>query len=311
MALGQATEREFTAPAGSLTVLLACGWSRRGRLLTVLESSRRKGLGVVAGARDAERGPGTANPGGREPAADEAEQLRFVADRVRRWLGEHPEEPRELDAGTEAIVAMACCWSTAVTHALAERPMTLPELDEQVRAIDSEEVLLEHVEALVETGQAQAARRGGELRYALTEWGVRAIAPLVAAARCEANFPREDVLAPEVLDAEAAFQLTLPLLRLPGELHGACSLKVLVPAESPDEDLLFAGASVEVADGRVASSSILLEESPQTWITGSAKSWCEAVIDPSSPSGLQLGGDTGLGEALLRALHEALFGEPR
>jgi len=69
----------------------------------------------------------------------------------------------------------------------------------------------------------------------------------------------------------------------------------------------MAGATVEVAQGAVASISPLLDEDPETWVTGSPLGWCETVIDPSAEK-LHAGGDTELTGALLTALHERLFG---
>ena len=70
-----------------------------------------------------------------------------------------------------------------------------------------------------------------------------------------------------------------------------------------------AGATVEVRRGRVVSSSILLEQDPHTWATGSPVEWCDAVVDPTTVR-LETGGDTQLTGALLAALHERLFGAP-
>ena len=76
------------------------------------------------------------------------------------------------------------------------------------------------------------------------------------------------------------------------------------------EEPLRAGATVEVRGGRVVSSSILLEQDPDTWATGSPVEWCDAVVDPTAATRLETGGDTQLTGALLAALHEKLFGTP-
>ena len=99
-----------------------------------------------------------------------------------------------------------------------------------------------------------------------------------------------------------AEQLAAPLLELPADLHGPCHLSVQLAGEEP----LRAGATVEVRRGRVVSSSILLEQDPDTWATGSPVEWCDAVVDPTAVR-LETGGDTELVGALLKALNERLF----
>lgn len=279
----------FTAPAGALTLLSISGWSDREALLEVLESSRHNGLHELIELRDGD---------------SQAEQLPFVTRTLERWLRACPAGPLEPGpAAAEAIAAMACCWSAAVTHALADAPRTLSELDPEVPAIYSVEITREHVEALVRTGQAETTAVDGRLRYALTEWGREAAAPLIAAAHHEIHFPQDDVMAPEILDVEATFQLIVPLLRLSSDLHGECHLSVQLSGEKP----LRAGATVQASGGRIVSSSILLEENPETWVTGSPMDWCETVVDPSVAR-LKSGGDTELADALVQGLHERLFG---
>jgi len=276
-----------------LTLLRASGWPRRAAALQMLVRSRETGLGELLRRREHE-GAGE-------------DRLRVVAA-LERWLGRRPDGPLDLGpAGSEAIVAMTCSWSVALTHALAGAPRTMAELHEEVTAFYTKEALREHVEAMVRTGQAEPLYGAGEeeTRYALTTWGMEALAPLIVAVRHECRFPQADILPPELLDAEAAFQVSLPLLKLPAELRGRCRLAVLLEGKEPAP----AGATVEVAGGRVVSSSILLEEDPETWVTGTPLQWCEAVIDPATATKLDVGGDTALAGALLAALHERLFGD--
>lgn len=292
MVAGGATEREFDSPAAVTTLLQVSGWPQGEALLEMLHASREIGFGELLRRRqDARAGE---------------DGLRFVADTLERWLRRHPGGPLDLGpAGSEAIVAMICSWSVALTHALAHEPRSIEEIEGEVPAFDSEKAMHEHIEALVRTGQAEPLRGDdrGKTRYALTEWGMEALTPLIAAAHYECRFPREEILPPEVLDAEAAFQVSLPLLRLPPELRGTCRLSVLLPGEEPAP----AGATVEVAGGRVVSSSILLEQDPETWVTGTPLQWCEAIVNPVAAAKLDVGGDAALAGALLDALHERLF----
>lgn len=261
----------------------------------MLQRSRETGLGELLRRREA-------GDAGRS-------ELPFVADTLERWLRRHPGDPLDLDpAGAETVVAMICSWSVGLTHALARGPRTMVQIDDEVIAFDSRDAMREHVEALVRTDQAEPlyGEDADETRYALTEWGLEALAPLVAAARHECRFPCEEILPPETLDAEAAFQVSLPLLKLPSGLRGTCRLGVLLPGEEP----VTAGATVDVAGGRVVSSSILLERDPETWATGTPLQWCDAIVNPAAAAKLDLGGDTALAGALLEALHKRLFGEP-
>lgn len=74
----------------------------------------------------------------------------------------------------------------------------------------------------------------------------------------------------------------------------------------PDDKHLLAGATVEVREGRIASTSILLAQKPKTWATGSPVEWCDAVVDLASGL-LDIGGDTDLAKVLLDALHRRLL----
>ncbi|HET9162463.1 MAG TPA: hypothetical protein VFN89_03325 [Solirubrobacterales bacterium] len=336
---GEATESDFTARAGALTLLFVSGSMDRGDLLGLLEEAQSGGLlapngGVLPDAEeiaaedarqseleaerddtgeldDAVEGGGSPVPppsgligqDTRLRASSKGEEFLFVAFAIERWLRNCPNGPLELGLrGAHALAPLVCCWSATVTHALAPEPLTLAELDRAVSVLDADTVA-EHVEAMERCGQVEALPGGEETRYALTDWGREAIAPIVAAVRFERHYPDDDVLPPDVFDVEAAFQMALPLLRLPPHLRGSCRLGVQIPSEEP----LMAGATVQVERGCVPSSSALLDEAPDTWVTGSPLDWCETVVDPSAAR-LESGGDTELAGALLQALHETLFG---
>jgi DNA-binding transcriptional ArsR family regulator len=236
-------------------------------------------------------------------ASAKGEQFLFVAFALERWLHNCPDGPLQLGPeGGAAIAPLVCCWSAGVTHALAGQPLTLAELDRAVEAL-SYETVEEHVEAMERTGQVEALPDNGEARYALTDWAREGIAPIVAAIRYERHYPEDDALPPDVLDVEAAFQLALPLLRLPADVSGSCRLGVQIPGGEP----LMAGATAQVAGGRVVSSSTLLEQEPENWATGSPIEWADAVVDPRAGQ-IKAGGDIRLANALIEALHETLFG---
>lgn len=324
---------EFRARAGSLTLLFVAGSPAREVLLEMLERARDGGLlGPILEpdeldgyedeldedelVGDEEEPPEdedyaedelgqTGGPQTRMRTSAKGDEFLFVAFAIERWLRNCPAGPRELGpAGAEAIAPLACCWSAGITHALAEQPRTLAELESAIPDLDRE-VVEEHVEALGRTGQIETAPADGETRYSLTRWGQEGIAPIIAAVRYERHYPEDDVLPPDILDVEAAFELVLPLLRLPTDLSGSCRLGVQIPGDEP----LMAGATVQVAEGRVTSSSPLLEREPENWATGSPLDWMDTVVDPTAGR-IGSGGDTRLAGALLEALHETLFGVP-
>jgi DNA-binding HxlR family transcriptional regulator len=235
--------------------------------------------------------------------SSKGEEFLFVAYSMERWLRNCPNGPLELgpEAG-EPLSALVCCWSATVTHALAPEPLTLAELDRAVGILDPETVE-EHLEAMVRSGLAETLPGSGETRYGLTDWGREGISPIVAAVRYECHYPEADVLPPDVFDAEAAFAMALPLVRLPPDLRGACRLGVRITGE----EALMAGATVEVDRGAVLASSPLLDQDPETWATGTPLDWCETVVDPTTAK-LAAGGDEALTGALIEALHETLFG---
>jgi DNA-binding HxlR family transcriptional regulator len=239
-------------------------------------------------------------------ATSKGEEMLFVAGTIERWLARCPQGPLELGlAGARALAPMVCSWSATLTHALAPGPLTLEELEHTLVGLDPETV--EHrLESMVNSGQAEALFGSGRAPgYSLTDWGREAISPIVAAVRYELRYPEDDVLAPDVFDAEAAFQMALPLISVPPELRGACRAGVRIAGEEE----LVAGSTIEVEGGRVAASSPLLDRVPETWATGTALDWCETVIDPLAAK-LDLGGDIELARGLIEALHERLFGDP-
>ena len=332
---GEATDETFKARAGALTMLFVAGSESREQLLEVLDAARFGGLlrpdsGIVPSeeeiAADEEERREEADlraaldsvelgndvSGLRlnqvddvEPklvVTDKGEEFLFVARAMERWLGNRPRGPLQLGPyAAGPLAALVCCWSATVTHALAPEPQTIDELDRAIAVLDRD-TIAEHVEALVRSGQAREAPGPGSARYTLTDWGREAITPIVAAVRYERRYPERDVLPPDVFDVEAAFQMALPLVSLPEDLSGACRLGVRIPEAAP----LLAGASVQVERGCVISSTALLDEAPENFLTGLPLDWCEAVTEPKRPK-LTWGGDRRITAGLIAALHERLF----
>lgn len=235
--------------------------------------------------------------------------LLFVGSVLERWLLDCPDRPLELgpEAGP-ALSALLNGWSSTVIHTLAATPLTVAETTEAIGVLDYETVD-ERIEELVDAGLLIALEEtadDGE-RFAATEWLRMGIAPLAAAARQEVRHPLEDTAPIAALDVQASFLLTLPLLELPRELSGTCSLAVELEdgvAGSPT------GVTVQIEQGQLVSCAVRLDEDVDAWASASAPAWLDIVIE-SDTRQVRSGGDQRLAGTLLRVLHERLFGIPK
>lgn len=236
------------------------------------------------------------------PAGREALFVSFVLD---RWLHAAPKGP--LEAGEPganlAVAALICGWTSTAVHTLAAKPHSFRELNRALPGA-SRRVLREQLDALEATGMVEAhPGRGAGTRYTVTDWLRFSIAPLAAAARLERNQEGPELPPIDGLDVEAAFLLTLPLLRLPAEISGQARLVVDVERGHPT------GVTVGVEGGRVVSCRAGADADTRTWASGPESAWLDAVIE-ADPSGLVFGGDEQLGAALLGGLYETLYGIP-
>ena len=223
---------------------------------------------------------------------------------LKRWLEERPGGPPRPDSLVrEAIGPLLGGWSGRIFHAIAAAALTLDELDEALPELEREDL-----ETQIERTRAQrpgrGERRGRRDPLRPHRMGARRRRPARSPpSSTSAATSGELTLPPDVSDVETAFQMALPLLRLAPWMRGECRLGAQILGGEP----LMAGATVRIDAGRVVSASPLLDESPETWITGDTLAWCETVIDPSAEK-LHAGGDTELTDALIAALHERLFG---
>jgi hypothetical protein len=233
------------------------------------------------------------------------EELLVVAPVLERWLNECPQGRVTLgpDAGP-ALSALFGGWCSTAMHALAAEPLTVAEAVEAIGTL-GEDVVEERLDAMAEVGQLEVLRgEDGEERFAATEWLRMAIAPLAIAARMEHRHPPGDTAPIAALDVEAAFLLILPLLELPLDLSGTCSLAVEL-----DEDVVPnpAGVTVRVEAGRVASVEAGLDEDADCWASASAPDWLDTLIEPHVKR-VSSGGERDLPRRLVYELHETLFG---
>lgn len=318
MAASGATGSGFRARAGTLTLLFIVSTQSYEDLLAMLERALSGGLlrspeGDLPDEEELDEEAGLEEYDDDQGAdhqmpmsvSSKGEQLLYVAFVLKRWLGNCPSGPLQIgpEAG-EVIAPLVCGWSATVTHALGAEPLTMKELERAVGILGGE-TLEEHIEAMAAAGLLEVQPGSGEARYTVTRWGREGLAPIAAAARLESHYPAEDIAPPDILDVEAAFQLILPLLRLPADLYGSCRFGVRIPGDP----LLLAGATVEVDRGAVVSSSPLLGQEAETYATGSPADWLDTLIDPSADR-VEAGGDVRLVRAVLQSMHEALFAIP-
>jgi len=233
-------------------------------------------------------------------------EVPFLGVILQHWLDRCPEGPVELGPEAGPVLApLLTGWCSMVTHALAAEPLTVVETHDAIQVLDLDTVEA-RIESMEEAGQVEALPGPeGEARYAVTDWLRMGIAPLAAAARMELRHPPGDTAAVAALDVEASFLLTLPLLELPSDLSGSCSMAVEL-----DEgvDGSPAGVTARVENGRVVSCERRLEEEADAWATGSAAEWLDTLIEPDAEQ-VRSGGEQHLAGTLLYSLHETLFGQ--
>jgi DNA-binding HxlR family transcriptional regulator len=221
------------------------------------------------------------------------------------WLRGSPQGPLQLGSpeGKSAIKALVDGWSAGVVSALAIRPLSLAELNVIIASL-SYPSLGRRLSALRLLKLVKAAPGDRtSVPYATTDWLRRAVAPLAAAAAWEHRHLPAQVPPITNRDVEAAFLLTLPLLRLPVELSGTCCLAVV---NGSDRLGRGAGAAATVRGGAVASCAARLGESPDAWARGSTGRWLSAVVK-RDPCLLELSGEPKLVARVVEGIHDALL----
>lgn len=237
------------------------------------------------------------------------QELWDVARILRAWLELDPQGPVALGSSSakSAIKALVEGWGTSMIRALAARPLSLTELNGLINTL-SYPSLERRLGAMRQAGQIERMSGPGRgTPYTVTEWLRRAIAPLGAAARWERRHAPEQTAPIKRLDTEAAFLLTIPLLRLPAGLNGTCRLAVQVGGSNGDS---LAGVLVGIRDGSVESCVATIRGNADGWAAGSAPTWLEAVLERGGDQ-LELGGNRELAQAVVEGLHSALLGALR
>ncbi len=229
-----------------------------------------------------------------------------VAGSLAAWLARAPEGPIELgtNEAKSAVKALVESWSASLMRALAARPLSLTELDSIITCL-SYPSLERRLAAMRLLGLVEALPAEGRgTPYTVSDWLRSSIAPLAAAARWEHVHQPEEAPPITNRDAEAAFLLALPLLRLPAEVSGSCRLAVRIGSSDVNR---VVGVIVQVREGAIVDCVTRLEGKTDAWAVGSAAAWFAAVIE-RDVRGLELGGEPDLARELAEGLHETLFG---
>jgi DNA-binding HxlR family transcriptional regulator len=238
------------------------------------------------------------------------EEMLVVADEIEAWLALCPDGPIAVDAeqAKGAVKALAGGWSSTLMRVLANRPMTLTELDSLIPDL-SYPSLERRVSWMRTTGQIEPVESEGRgTPYVVTDWLRHAIAPLGVAGRCERRHMGQESGPITDVEVEASFLLATPLAPLPGYANGTCMLASQIdPTEPDDEEPGLAGVTAEVEHGQVISCAPEINNEPSTWAIGAPETWLDVVIDGRIDD-LRIGGvNPQLALDLAVGIHLALF----
>ncbi|HVY97344.1 MAG TPA: winged helix-turn-helix transcriptional regulator [Solirubrobacterales bacterium] len=204
------------------------------------------------------------------------EEMLFVASRLEAWLLQAPDGPIALESGSAkgAVKALVDGWDSRMLGILAERPMSLTELDREIPEL-SYPSLERRLSSMRIAGLVEPCEGSGAgTPYRVTEWARRGVAPLVAAGHCERVHLSRQSTPLTTVDIEAALMLALPLVRLPEELSGECQVEVRA---SPGLVAESTGMRVVLDRGQVASCATGLDGDAPSHVSGSAMDWFDAI----------------------------------
>ncbi len=262
-------------------------------------------LGMGALEKRQSNGNGRPNVSGNVLTPVGAEML-FVADAVETWLARAPEDPLHLEneMGKATIKALVSGWDSTMLRALAVRPFSLTALDNLISSY-SYPALERRLAAMRLAGfVAPVQGNGGATPYAVTDWLRQAMAPLLAAIRCERRH-LADVTAPLTrIDVETILLLSLPLIELGPAVTGISQLAVY---GGDDSDWRSAGVRLSIESGQIASCTSKLEASAESWVRGSAADWLDALVCGASRQ-LEVSGNRAVTQEIVDGMHRALFG---
>jgi DNA-binding HxlR family transcriptional regulator len=235
------------------------------------------------------------------------EALLKVAVLLQDWLQAAPDGPILLGSvaaksGTKALIGG---WSSNIARAIAARAVSLTELNVLIPKISyptlERKLSAMRIAKMVELKASDS--RGSP--YGATDWLRHAIGPLTSAAAWERKFVPESTPQIGRLDVEAAFLLSVPLIKLDSMVNGRCRLSVEIRGGS---DPVFAGVLVGIDAGTVTSCTSRLDGEIEASASGSPLAWMRQM-NGGSEGQLALNGDFPLAYAItegLRAIPNAL-----
>lgn len=238
------------------------------------------------------------------------EKLLEVGSVLERWLRGAPDGPIALGsaAARSAIKALSDGYSANIVRALAARPLPLVELSRFIPGV-SYPTLERRLAAMRLVGLIEPLpeKVGRGTPYRATDWLRAAVAPGTAAVGWEHRYAPAESVAVSRRDVESTFLLAVPLLELRPGLRGSCRLSVELAKDGVTD---FAGVSLATERGRVVSCVSRLEGSADASASGSALAWFR-WINRHEVSGIELGGDVGLAEAVADGIRGALVRIPQ
>jgi DNA-binding HxlR family transcriptional regulator len=232
-----------------------------------------------------------------------------VAGALERWLQEAPDGPVELDdsAAHGIVKVLTAGWDSSMVRALAERPLTLTELNDGIPYL-TYPALKRRLAKLRSTGLVRTTDNGKATTHEASDWLRRAIVPLAIAGRWELLHDA-DAKPISRVEVEASFLLTLPLVEVPSKrLSGTCTLAVLVSENEAGTDPHVVGVRVEIERGAIVSYNTNgASVAPATWALGTPEAWLHTLID-GRDDGLRTGGaKPRLAQGVVDGLRAALF----
>ncbi len=287
----------------------AIGWSAESTLRTAI--SNLCDVGALERHRISESSRAVATS-----LSYAGEEMLFVASVVDNWLDRFPAGPIPADSegAKQAVKALAGGWNSTLIHEIADRPLTLNELNSAIPDFNYP-VLERRISWMRMTGQIEQlpAERPRGTPYVVSDWLRHAVAPLAASGRCERrHMDPLEVPIPEA-EVETGFLLATPLAPLPDDASGTCLLAAQTgglagPAPKAGDDPHLAGVTVTAEQGKVVSCvSDISTTKPPSWAVGSLDAWLDALIDGEITE-LRIGGeDPQLALDFVAGLHHALF----
>lgn len=223
-----------------------------------------------------------------------------VAAILERWLQAAPDGPLMIGsvAAKSATKALIGGWSANIVRAVAARPLTLTELNVLIPKI-SYPSLERRLGAMRLANLVEAKLSDGRgVPYQATEWLRHAVLPLTAAVFWEQRFLQEPEARVGGLDAEAAFLLAIPLIRLEPGISGRCRLSVEIRGGA---EPAFAGVVIGVEEGEIVSCKARLKGSVEASASGTPSAWIRQVAGAPG-SQLDMSGDLSLSRVVIGAL---------